>query len=799
MRFNTTDILIVFLLPLISGAAALSHELLWTRRLVDVLGATDWVTGRVLGLFFLGISIGAFLASRFTFADRSAMFSLGCAELLVGVLSLGAVFLPSWTDWIWRALGTESLLGAMGAIVKLAIAGLVILPPSICMGFTLPFFIRSATERNAQVATVGVWIYAVNTLGGVFGLWITSTYLVDWLGAQAAMLLIAGSNVLVGMAAFWMAFSGSNSVTNSHGRKKADQAKSDKTEAIESEFSRFQLILFSFISGLVVLSLEVLILRLIALVIPSSFHSTSALLANVILILAISSLAVSIFNRLFGLRHWLMIVGWLGCAIACIFCPQMLYEQTDQLISIRYLRGLNGQTIDSINHYWWLVLTLISFSCGLPLLFSGLVFPILLSASEPNDPDGKLVGMLLAANGIGGLLGGELSNSVLIGLVGVYQGFIFLGVFVAIVACGLLARMNLQIGVGVGAVVAFTIFLAARENQEIPYLSPRSKTKFEIQETMFSRDGVLLVVTDPKGSKSILMNNQYVLGSSGYANDERRQLILPWLLYPHADTVCCLGFATGISAAGLERVPNPPAVTAVELSSDVARLAKRHFESKSNGFYARSANQVVIEDARTFMAASDNQFDLIVGDLFRPHGVGEGRLFSREHFQNVNTALTERGLFCQWLPLYQLKVEQFETIAATFQKVFPSTLVVFGNADARTPVIGLLGWKDGADWNMDEVVKRLATVDTNLVVDDPLLSSAESLVVGVLVPNTLDQVNINSLNNMLVEISAGNHWVLHDLTRSMEANDLKDNYVSGRFLDLFRIQIVGQTLSSKSD
>ena len=51
-------------LAFLSGSVALAHELLWTRRLIDLLGATESVTGRVLGLFFLGLALGGWLATR---------------------------------------------------------------------------------------------------------------------------------------------------------------------------------------------------------------------------------------------------------------------------------------------------------------------------------------------------------------------------------------------------------------------------------------------------------------------------------------------------------------------------------------------------------------------------------------------------------------------------------------------------------------------------------------------------------------------------------------------------------------
>ena len=54
---------LAFMLALVSGFAALTHELLWTRRLVDLLGASTQSTSRVFGFFFLGLAFGSAAAA----------------------------------------------------------------------------------------------------------------------------------------------------------------------------------------------------------------------------------------------------------------------------------------------------------------------------------------------------------------------------------------------------------------------------------------------------------------------------------------------------------------------------------------------------------------------------------------------------------------------------------------------------------------------------------------------------------------------------------------------------------------
>ena len=133
-------------LAFLSGAAALAHELLWTRRLIDLLGATQDVTGRVLGLFFLGLSLGGWLATRWNQTNGNPAIRLGIAELSIAILSVPAVFLPFWADGLVSTLGTETLTSWYGSLIKAILAAAVVLPPAIGMGTTMPMFIRVVTE-----------------------------------------------------------------------------------------------------------------------------------------------------------------------------------------------------------------------------------------------------------------------------------------------------------------------------------------------------------------------------------------------------------------------------------------------------------------------------------------------------------------------------------------------------------------------------------------------------------------------------------------------------------------------------
>ena len=789
--------LLFIALAFLSGSVALSHELLWTRRLIDLLGATESVTGRVLGLFFLGLSLGGWLATRWSKSGGNSAIRLAIAEISIAILSLPAIFLPLWADGLVSTLGTDLLVSWQGELIKGLLAAGVVLPPSIAMGTTMPMFIQVITDLGGTIRSGGIWIYSLNMLGGVFGLWLVSNILLEFAGVRGAMFWAAAGNLLIGLIS--IGFSSrvpSNSLQEIADSDKQGLEQETVPEAADGVRKFKHVFLLAFASGAVVLASEVLILRLLALVAPSSIQTTSALLANVILFLAMGSVAVALMNRFRLSSQTQLIIGAVGAALFCVLCPLILYQVTNQLVSVRYLAAMEKQTIASIGQYWWLLLTIIACSSGAAMFFFGLVFPSIMSIHATHDPRGRSVGLLLAVNGLGGLLGAEFANLLLVFQIGIYRGFVVLGVATALAAiagCIFSNRKFAAAGIAIGALLAGV--LSAESYQELRYLSPRAKQQFAIEETYFGRDGVLMVVKDQSNARSILMNNQYILGSSGTAAEaaERRQLLLPWLLHPQSEKVCCLGFATGISASGLEALQSPPSVTSIELSEKVLEVARTHFGDQHQTFFERTGNQVLVEDARTFMACANNEYDLIVADLFRPHGAGESRLFSVEHFRNVKTALRSDGLFCQWLPAHQLNRSQFGTIAHSFLKVFPNTLVINGGIMSETPSIGLCGWQNDKQWETEELVDKIQEIRNQKGIKDVLSLNGQLLIVGTLDKEAFSSAPVNTLDNALLEIDAGKFWITKDLRPNRSPDSLENGFLSGANWKAFTLELYDRT------
>ncbi len=144
-------------LVFVSGAVALGHEVLLSRRLIDVLGASNTSISRVFGCFFLGLSLGALSASGYLQRVGNAWRAAALAELGVAGLMLPALSVAWWSDWIWPTLGLEGLTSWAGSSIKLGLSLALVFPPAFCMGLFLPCLSQAVLSRKYSLQRHGIW------------------------------------------------------------------------------------------------------------------------------------------------------------------------------------------------------------------------------------------------------------------------------------------------------------------------------------------------------------------------------------------------------------------------------------------------------------------------------------------------------------------------------------------------------------------------------------------------------------------------------------------------------------------
>jgi spermidine synthase len=65
-----------------------------------------------------------------------------------------------------------------------------------------------------------------------------------------------------------------------------------------------------------------------------------------------------------------------------------------------------------------------------------------------------------------------------------------------------------------------------------------------------------------------------------------------------------------------------------------------------------------------------------------------------EHFAAVRQRLSEGGIFCQWLPLYQLDARSLRDVIRTFVSVYPDASAWLAHFSVRMPMMALCARPD---------------------------------------------------------------------------------------------------------
>ncbi|MBL9166118.1 MAG: hypothetical protein JNN07_00085 [Verrucomicrobiales bacterium] len=736
---------LLFLAPVIaglSGAAALAHQILWTRRLVDILGASEGTFARVVGMFFLGLAGGGWIASRWRDRGPSPWHRLAWAEMGVGILALPLALGAQFSHWI-------SHQGGMGTVAKWMLPFLLILPPSLLMGLVTPLLIRALAHQPWFRPGQAIWLYSVNTLGGVAGIGFVMAYgLPRWgltmtaLGAVALNLFTAA---LCWSAQRWSA-SDSVSSISSHN-------ETPPSASVVASVHPPPLLTLAFLSGFLVMAQEVLLQHQFAQVTINSFFSSATVLAFVLLGLVGGAWLIAPFARAtagnFRTSLWIVLAG---SGAACLLEPFLFLQLRPNLAILPY---------ELKPAAYFLAVAGMALITIVPLMVaSGMLFPLLLrwALAENEDRRTSITGRLLAVNGLGGWIGAEAAERWVGPSLGIWGGIAALGGIYWVMGVFFTAKgSSASCPRWLPLAFRFGVILAVGGMTLVMRLPQLGQNRAErLVELRVGREGVVATVSLAPDDWRIVFNNSYTLGGSKAQYNQERQAHLPLLLHGEAKSVALLGLATGSTCAGVTLHPNVQAIDAAELSPLVIEFARKHFAPFNRNLFTDPRLRVLQEDARWLTAANPGRYDVVIGDLFLPWRTGEGRLFTVEHFQTVRTSLTTNGLFCQWLPLFQLTREQFEVILHTFRAVFPEAFLVRGDFYTELPIVGLVGGRSMKQLDWARIQSACERLRGNGAIQDPLVRHPEGVAMCLLGPPGPDPaVPLNTLGNAWLEWDAG--------------------------------------------
>ena len=133
----------------LSGAASLVLEVVWSRLLRLVFGTTTLAIATILVAYMAGLGIGGLIGGRIAGRVRNGVRAYGVIEIVVGLYALAMPFVFSFFPEIARALLSD-LSFWPSAMLRFALAFVVLCAPTIGMGMTLPFLTRALVRDEGE-------------------------------------------------------------------------------------------------------------------------------------------------------------------------------------------------------------------------------------------------------------------------------------------------------------------------------------------------------------------------------------------------------------------------------------------------------------------------------------------------------------------------------------------------------------------------------------------------------------------------------------------------------------------------
>ena len=685
-----------YLIFFLSGAAALIYEISWSRQIGLLFGHTVHAAAIVLASYFAGLAVGYLVGAKWS-SRLPPLLGYGIAELMVAAWACLIPVLLRWSESPAIAAWLSSSSSGWQTATRAVFCFLLFLPATTALGVTLPMMAEFLTlQRNRGMtdvinATRVSLAYAVNTAGALVGVLFATYFLLVVVGVRTSSYVAAGVSTTCAVAAFMLSLWKAD--------KRGRTVKSEEFDSRRSTLSSrpsFSWLVLVALSGFGILAFEVLYTRMFSLVFHNSTYTFGAVVTIFLASLAAGAILAAWLQRRYSVEG---LAGWAAGSGAL--------ATTVSVLTFVALTGLNYYSYgESFSQYLGGAFLLVVLVVAPPITLLGMVLPLAWKAAGRGYGAGIVVGRLTAVSTICGATGALAASFLLLPWIGLWQSFVLLSVFFCVAGFILLVRNGRPIWACTGAVVFSSLALLALRSPVEANLSRMRLGEQLVQRWSSPYGWIDVVRLDRTKSFKVRQNLHYRFGETGDNPREYRQAHIPLLLHERPRDVLFLGLGTGLTAGAAIPHGDVENIVVVELIPEVveaARLLAQH----NYGVVDHPKVDIRVDDARHYLLATDRRFDVIVSDLFVPWESESGYLYTVEHYQVARKRLKPGGLFCQWLPLYQVGTREFGLIADSIASVFPVTTIWWGKMDAAKPVIALIGSDGPIELDADRLATRL--------------------------------------------------------------------------------------------
>lgn len=205
LTLRQTQLALLFIFA--EGIMAFALETAWTRYFGIVLGSSTYSFSIMLAAFISGIALGSNWLSKLENQIQNPLRFFGWTQLAVGILVLLPLPFYPYVPWLFGQFA--SLLSQRPAAFylhefgKLLFCYLIMLPPGIFIGMSLPLILKGLSPGLKQLGREAGRIYAWDTWGNVTGALVAGLLLLPLLGMEQLLRWSAVGSILLGSAALF--------------------------------------------------------------------------------------------------------------------------------------------------------------------------------------------------------------------------------------------------------------------------------------------------------------------------------------------------------------------------------------------------------------------------------------------------------------------------------------------------------------------------------------------------------------------------------------------------------------------
>ncbi len=724
------EVALLFLLVL-SGAAALLHESVWLRLVLPILGAGALSAALVSAGALVGLAVGASVGGRLSSRTARPARLLAAAELLAAAVCL---LVPTLLARIDGGRGVDDLPRTVLLLGVLTAA-------AVPMGATLPAALATWAPTEGRIGNAFRRLYGLNTLGAVAGLLLAAAWLLELLGNRGVIQVAAGVQLAVAALALLLRSSATPA------------APHDPSPASPLPI---RLCLAAFLAGGAGLVIQVAWVRRLTPVVGNTTQSFATVLATSLFALAAGSLLLGP-RRGRSAPHAPFFVLMLSALPVALLPPAIGVVDAWSAAQIAGGEPTAGRLL--------LIRTAAAALLLVPSTMLGaaaLPWLVRAAAARPADA-GRVAGRLLAWNTAGSavlaLVGAALWLPA-VGSAAVLRGSA--GLLLMAAAAVTRGRARLLTGIVGIALLLLPLLIAIPDDGMWDAVGASfipGRHRPADADRLFGAEGrvATVVVRDREGTRELWVDSKIVASAS--RPDRLHLALLGHLPMALATTpperVAVIGLGTGVTARAVATW-QPETIDVFELEDEVPRAA-RFFEDDDGGIDERTT--ITIGDGRHHLALSDEHYDVITSDPIHPGVAGSAALYSREHYAIL---AAHADLVCQWLPLYQLTLDDVRLALRTFADTFAHSYLFLAGPDAL-----MVGSREALA--LDEASLRARVEGHPGLRAYGLASPGRLLGLAVHGPRGVRRLAgdgpLNTDDRLLLEFRAGRHWYVDESER----------------------------------